>query len=78
MGHELSPGSFSGGQSDLLGIHRLSDRKPSGTDPNLLDSDKIPIVSTDISSLSISLDSSVVRLVEAAAISPVLLYKTLS
>ena len=57
---------FSGGQSDLLGIHRLSDRKPSGTDPNLLDSDKIPIVSTDISSLSISLDSSVVRFVEAA------------
>jgi hypothetical protein len=57
---------FSGGQSNLLGIHRLSGRKPSDTDPNLLDSDKIPIVSTDISSLSISLDSSVVRFVEAA------------
>ena len=57
---------FSGGQSDLLGIHRLSDRKSSGTDPNLLDNNKIPIVSTDISSLSISLDTSFLRLVETA------------
>ena len=57
---------FSGGQSDLLGIHRLSDRKSSDTDPNLLDSNKIPIVSTDTSSLSISLDSSFLKLVESA------------
>ena len=57
---------FSGGQSDLLGIHRLSGRKSSGTDSNLLDSDKVPIVSTEISSLSISLDSSIIRLVESA------------
>ena len=57
---------FSGGQSDLLGIHRLSDRKSSDTDPNLLDSNKIPIVSTDTSSLSITLDSSFIKLVEPA------------
>ena len=57
---------FSGGQSDLLGIHRLSDRKSSDTDPNLLDSNKIPIVSTDTSSLSITLDSSFLKLVESA------------
>ena len=58
--------SFSGGQSDLLGIHRLSNRKSSGTDPNLIDSNKIPVVSTDTSSLSISLDSSFLRLEESA------------
>jgi hypothetical protein len=57
---------FSGGQSDLLGIHRLSDRRSSDTDPNLLDSNKIPIVSTDTSSLSITLDSSFLKLVEPA------------
>lgn len=53
---------FSGGESDLQGIHRLA----SATDPNLLDNHQIPIVSTDISDLSTSLDSSFLNQIEAA------------
>jgi hypothetical protein len=57
---------FSGRRSDLLGIHRLSDRKSSGTDPNFLKSKKIPIVSIDTSSLYFTLDSSFLNVVESA------------
>ena len=53
---------FSGGVSDLQGIHRLA----SATDPNLLDNHQIPIVSTDISDLSTSLDSSFLNQIQAA------------
>ena len=51
-----------GGQSNFLGIQRLEDRKPSDTNPHLIDDDKVLIVST----ASSSFNSSIVRLVESA------------
>ena len=65
---------FSGGESDLQGIHRLH----SATDPNLLDNHQIPIVSTDISDLSTSLDSSFLNQIEAAGnLSPSAFFDTI-
>ena len=53
---------FLGGQSNFLGIQRLENRKPSDTNPHLIDDDKVIIVST----ASSSFNSSIVRLVESA------------
>ncbi len=72
--HSCLQDPFSGGASDLQGIHRLA----SATDPNLLDNHQIPIVSTDISDLSTSLDSSFLNQIEAAGnLSPSAFFDTI-